>query len=301
MLSNKWVVVSIFNLVLLLSQAAWSNSITNVINRSESIGSKNHVLGTYKQALAVAQTYGTINKISPKLSASLSHGEEINITFTYYSKGYQGIRIFLHPMTGKRKSINYRTSGSPLYQSDRGKGNAHFTIQTGDVLVDGIRFAIIPEGKKKPVFSRIFPVKYKFSNNPLLVSIPQNNNKPSKKKIIRADGVIEIRNHNGSAQLISPNGSRGTRNANGVEIWNHISAVTLAPPVPVTEANAEWIKGLNFWLERKSEGMLTNIKQLSDDPSSFENYKIFEKKTDKTLYELVNSRQKFLYYLLRDQ
>jgi hypothetical protein len=240
-------------------------------------------------------------RLSPSLPASLSHGEEIQITFKYSTNYTGGVRIWPRPMTGGQRSSNYAASGSPLYAAGTGSGSGHFTIRSGDVFVDAIRFEIRTEdkdssGNRRLLHEQTIPVRYRFSDDPFRGVIV--------KRYLRPDGVIEIRNADGTVTLHSPDGKHGYLTADGEEQWvlPLIAAITKPePPTLVSEADAEWIEHLNKWLEEVGVGLLESIEQLAGDPSSFQNYKQYEDNKCQTLYQRIEMRQTFLRILVKEQ
>ena len=233
-------------------------------------------------------------KLSPSRPAILTNGENIQITFSYSTNHKGGVRIWARPMSNGKHSPNYAASGSPLYSNRRGSGKDYFTIDRGNVLVDGIRFEIKTNKGGHLLYRTIVPVRYKFTKNPFKEVVAKK-----QEPYIRPDGIIELRNADGSAILITPEGRRGFRKANGEESWFLINLMPVEPPTQVTEADTEWIKHLNKWLESVNKGMLNSIKNLADNPSSLQNYKKYEKAHCHSLYERVNLRQKFLGQLIK--
>ncbi|MGD2185630.1 MAG: hypothetical protein PVI71_05865 [Desulfobacterales bacterium] len=233
-------------------------------------------------------------ELSPSRPAILTYGENIQITFSYSTNHKGGVRIWARPMSEGKRSPNYSASGSPLYSKRSGSGKGHFTIKKGNVLVDGIRFEIKTDKGKHLLYRTIVPVRYKFTKNPFEKVVAKKH-----EPYIRPDGIIELRKADGSAILITPEGRRGFRKANGEETWLFINLIPVEPPTQVTEAGTEWIKQLNKWLESVNEGMLNSIKNLADNPSSLQNYKRYEKAHCNSLYERVALRQKFLGQLVQ--
>lgn len=237
-------------------------------------------------------------RLSPSRPASLSHGEEVKITFKYSTNCAGGVRIWPRPMTGGQRTPNYAASGSPLYPTGTGTGSGHFTITSGAAFVDGIRFEIRTDaqdssGNRTLLHEQTIPVRYRFSDDPFRGQAVNRH--------LRPDGVLEIRNPDGTADLYAPGGKRGWRTADGQEQWQIAAIFETEPPTLVSEGDAAWIEHLNKWLEAVGDGLLGSIEQLAGDPASFQNYKTYEDSKCQTLYERIAMRQTFLGLLVEKQ
>jgi len=233
-------------------------------------------------------------RLSPSRPASLSHGEEVKITFNYLTSHQDTVLIFPRPMTGEQLSPNYRASGSPSYPKGKGSGTGYFTINTGDVMVDSIRFEIRTEDQKL-LRRHIIPVKYRFSDDPFRggAAGPSTHH-------IRPDGVLEVTNPDGSVVLYASDGRRGFRDPDtGQEQWHIVGLIDLTPPVTADGADAAWIERLNNWLNTVGDSMLGSIERLAGDPNSFKNYTQHEDEKCQSLYQRIDMRQSFLSVLLR--
>ena len=233
-------------------------------------------------------------RLSPSRPASLSHSEEVKITFNYSTSHQDGVRIFLRPMSGEQPSPNYQASGSPLYPMGKGSGTGLFTISTGDVMVDSIRFEIKTEDQKL-LRRQIIPVKYRFSDDPF-----RGGAAGASTHHIRPDGVLEVTKPDGSVALYDSDGRRGWRDPQtGVEKWHIVSLIDLTPPVTADGADAAWVERLNNWLNTVGDSMLGSIERLAGDPNSFKNYTQHEDKECQSLYQRIDMRQSFLSVLLQ--
>lgn len=118
--------------------------------------------------LAASAEYAAGNSIrnvrfSPASPAQLKHGQEVNITFDYYVAGNESVRIFARPMTRGKRTPNYAASPSPLYPAGNGRGKGMFTIQSGEVTVDQVRFQVFSANDRRLIAEKFFPVRYRFS------------------------------------------------------------------------------------------------------------------------------------------
>jgi hypothetical protein len=233
--------------------------------------------------------------MSPARPAHLTVGEEVKITFHYVAKSRGAVRIFVRPMTGNQLSANYAASGSPLYPAGNGAGSADFTITAGDVTVDGIRFEMQAENGQS-VHSQIVPARYRFSRDPFQSATPV-----PPQRHIRPDGVMEVPQPDGSVSVHEMGKlllRRVTEGPAGPVKTRSLNIITVAPPVRVEAGDAAWMESLNQWLEAMGQAMLGTIERLAGDPASFENYKQFENDRCQTLYQQVDTRERFLQMLI---
>ena len=95
--------------------------------------------------------------------ASLQHGEDIDITFDYSTTEATGVRIFARPFTAGSLSPNYAASGSPAYTTGSGSGTGSFTISSGKVDVDQVRFRMTNDDQSQVLLDVFVDVAYLFS------------------------------------------------------------------------------------------------------------------------------------------
>ncbi|MEL7251142.1 MAG: T9SS C-terminal target domain-containing protein, partial [Bacteroidota bacterium] len=96
--------------------------------------------------------------------ADFAHGEQVQFTFEYSVDEPGGVRIFPRPFTNGSLTPGYGASGSPVYNGD-GTGSAFFTINSGEVTVDEIRFLITTADQSATLREFYIPVSYHFSEN----------------------------------------------------------------------------------------------------------------------------------------
>ena len=87
---------------------------------------------------------------------------DVKVSFSYSTTEPGGVRIFVRPLVGASPAPNYSASGSPLFPTGRGTGEANFTIRSGNVTVDGIRIQMQSADQSKLLFEAILPVRYEF-------------------------------------------------------------------------------------------------------------------------------------------
>lgn len=97
-------------------------------------------------------------------TAAFAHGERVEFTFEYSVDEPGGVRIFPRPYTNGAPTPGYGASGSPIYSGD-GLGDAFFTINSGDAVVDEIRFSITTADQSATLREFYIPVEYHYSEN----------------------------------------------------------------------------------------------------------------------------------------
>ena len=108
----------------------------------------------------------------PPSPATLAFNEHVDITFDYSTNETGGARIFVLPFTGGSPTPHYAVSGSPLYPFGAGSGSGFFTITSGEVTVDQVRFKMTNADQSKVLLEFFIPVKYKFGKPNIWVKPP---------------------------------------------------------------------------------------------------------------------------------
>jgi hypothetical protein len=101
-------------------------------------------------------------RFSPGPVCSVPFGQYVNLTFDYSITTPGGVKIFPRPFTNGALTPQYGASGSPLY-TGTGSGTAYFTISSGDVTVDHVRFRVYNSDQSQLILEFFVPVMYKFS------------------------------------------------------------------------------------------------------------------------------------------
>jgi hypothetical protein len=111
-----------------------------------------------------AHNLTNIVMVPPSPAARLNN-ELVNITFDYGTTEAGGVRIYARPFTNGSLTPSYAAHSSPLYPVGSGSGTGYFTITSGDVIVDQVRFQI-KNADSSVVLREIFvPVEYHFGNS----------------------------------------------------------------------------------------------------------------------------------------
>ncbi len=102
--------------------------------------------------------------ITPSSPEGLLNGEYVNVSFSYYTTEAGGVLIFPRPFTNGNTTPNYGASGSPVYPVGSGAGTGSFTITTGMVDVDSIRFEMVNTAQTTVLLDYFVPVNFFFSS-----------------------------------------------------------------------------------------------------------------------------------------
>lgn len=121
-------------------------------------------------ALAPGDHLVTNIALGPDSPNILRTNEDVTITFNYITNEPGGVRIWVRPYTGGSPSPNYAAHPSPLYPMGSGSGDGFFTITTGEVVVDALRFTIYDATGSTLLFEAFLPVYYLFTDAAHVVS-----------------------------------------------------------------------------------------------------------------------------------
>ncbi len=103
-------------------------------------------------------------KFSPGPFCALRNGQYVNISFKYKVTTPGGVRIFPRPSTAGAPSPNYGASGSDLY-TGQGTGTSSFTITSGDVVVDHVRFELTNAEQTQTILVFYVEAEFHFGAN----------------------------------------------------------------------------------------------------------------------------------------
>ncbi len=122
---------------------------------------------------------------TPTAPAILDNEEHVDLTFDYTWEGPDDCLIFQVPYTDGAPSPNYAVSGSIYYPPPSGSGNDYFTILTGDLEVDQVRYKIMSTDFSITYFEYLLSAQHFFGSSgtitpvidvpdPVLVALGQN-------------------------------------------------------------------------------------------------------------------------------
>lgn len=100
--------------------------------------------------------------LTPDSPNILANGQQVTVRFKYRTTDTGGVRIFARPYTDNNLTPNYGACGSPLYAFPSGSGSCTFTISTGSVNVDNIRFQMYNANQTTRLFEAFIPVHYRY-------------------------------------------------------------------------------------------------------------------------------------------
>lgn len=100
----------------------------------------------------------------PASPVRLEHGALVKTHFEYFNDENQDTRIFVRPFTNGALTPGYSASGSGLYASGSGSSICNFTINSGDVVVDQLRFRVTNADQSVELAEYFVPVQYVFGN-----------------------------------------------------------------------------------------------------------------------------------------
>jgi len=109
--------------------------------------------------------------LSPPSPAALHNNEHAYIAFDYATTEPGGVRILAQPFTDRAPTPDYAAQGSPVYPAGKGSDIGYFTITSGDVVVDQIRFQMYNADRSVLLFETTVPVEYGFGNSIINVAI----------------------------------------------------------------------------------------------------------------------------------
>jgi hypothetical protein len=109
--------------------------------------------------------------LGPDTPNILRFNQNVNLTFSYSTTEAGGVRIFARPFSNGALTPNYAAHASPLYPtSATGSGDGYFTITSGQVVVDQIRFQMWNAAQTTLLFETFIPVHYLFGDPAQLVT-----------------------------------------------------------------------------------------------------------------------------------
>ncbi|UCG54561.1 MAG: hypothetical protein JSV32_08305 [Dehalococcoidia bacterium] len=101
---------------------------------------------------------------NPTMPATLSYGEQVTFEFDYYIEERFPVNITPRPLSNGILAPGYLASGSNQYDLFKGRGEGSFTInsQSGQVVVDQIRFQIANVYQNIILYEFFIPVNFTF-------------------------------------------------------------------------------------------------------------------------------------------
>ena len=89
-------------------------------------------------------------------------GNRVNITFNYYTDEPDGVLIFVRPLTNGSLTLDYAAHPSFIYPTGNGSGDGWFTINSGPITVDQLRFRMYNNDQSQLLLEFRIDVSYYF-------------------------------------------------------------------------------------------------------------------------------------------
>ncbi len=102
--------------------------------------------------------------VAPASPNILQAGQDVTLSFNYKTTELTGVRIFARPFSGGALTPSYAAHGSPVYPTGSGTGTGSFTISSGNVTVDQIRFQMWNANQTTMLNEVFVPVHYRFTS-----------------------------------------------------------------------------------------------------------------------------------------
>ncbi|MBB4079358.1 hypothetical protein GGR28_001978 [Lewinella aquimaris] len=98
----------------------------------------------------------------PPSPARLPHDEPVNTTYTLTNGTSTTVRVFARPLTEGNLSPGYAASGSPAYPVGTTDADDFFRIQTGNTVVDQLRFLVTNDEQSADYATFLYDVHYEY-------------------------------------------------------------------------------------------------------------------------------------------
>ena len=117
-------------------------------------------------AMASSSSADVISNIrfTPGPMCAVPFGQNVTITFDYAITTPGGVRIFPRPFSKGALTPNYAASPSGLF-TGTGTGTGYFSITSGDIIVDHVRFQIYNADQSLLVLEFFVPVMFKYATH----------------------------------------------------------------------------------------------------------------------------------------
>jgi hypothetical protein len=111
-----------------------------------------------------AQTENSVTMITldPQTPNILLNDQYVNISFSYTTTQAGGVRIYARPFSDGSRTADYMASDAPLSPVGKGTGKQSFTIRSGNITVDQVRFQMFNADQTQIIFEAFVPVHYEF-------------------------------------------------------------------------------------------------------------------------------------------
>ena len=113
---------------------------------------------------SITQVDNDVNRIVLRQAnpGILDFDRRVTFDFNYVTVRRGGVRIFVTPLARGVEVPGAVLSASPLYPVGPGTGSGFFTVRSGPVVIDSIRFEMWTDAKGEMLFQGYLPVHYRF-------------------------------------------------------------------------------------------------------------------------------------------
>jgi hypothetical protein len=145
----------------------WTGNIVTVTNRflnnTDIVMNGDYDITAHFTYPVITHTISNV-VFNPQWPATLNYGERVRIGFDYSTNDKSAVYVFMHPFLNGSVTPGYLYSGTNFYHPWEHKGEIDFTIslQSGQVVVDQIRFQIMNVIQTKILYEVFVPVSYTF-------------------------------------------------------------------------------------------------------------------------------------------
>jgi hypothetical protein len=139
-----------------------------ILNAAQTLTYAEYFMPLPTADVSFGTTYLSNIRLFPGPRATLDNGQTIFMDFDYQTAAAGQVLIFARPFTAGNLSPSYAAHPSPFYPTGSGQGNGYFTITSGDVTVDQIRFEVWASDFSQELMRFFVPVEYIFQGPPTL-------------------------------------------------------------------------------------------------------------------------------------
>jgi hypothetical protein len=107
-------------------------------------------------------------RFSPTSPAYFTTGQQDTCWFDYHTNSSGSVFVYVRPFSNESLSPHYSASSSPYLPADSGSSSGEFTILTGDVSVDQMRFQMRDSSTTDLLFEFFVPVDFEFKTRDIV-------------------------------------------------------------------------------------------------------------------------------------
>ncbi len=111
--------------------------------------------------------------LCPSPPARLEHGRKVTVNYAYHNDEGINTLVFVRPFSSGAICSDYSASGSVVYPVGLGSTSDYFTLNSGNVMVDQIRFQVKTEDQSTILAEYFIPVQYQYGEATVATSDPE--------------------------------------------------------------------------------------------------------------------------------